>query len=142
MPPAAESTKRPTASRTVTVSPTAAASAIRNAVSAVASLNSPSPTSTSTVRRGSPSRLAMEMAATVSGGPSTAPSTNATGSGIPGISQCIANPVSTVVTSTIATDRIRTADQFSRSEGTEVSTAAWYSSGGSRTISTNSGSRS
>src|SRR6516164_3013899 len=52
-------------------------------MSAVASLARPSPSSTTTSRRGTPSRRTMESGATTSGGDTMAPSTNPTASGMP-----------------------------------------------------------
>src|SRR5882724_593764 len=77
--------------------PTAAATATLNAVSAVASLTRLSPVRIVMIRRGNPSRRPIEGAAT------TAPRTSADGNGRPGTSQCATNPTVTVVTSTNTT---------------------------------------
>ena len=86
IPPTAASRKSPIPSSQPTPSPTAAASATRYAVIAVASLNSDSPWRIVTTRSGSPTRRAIEVAATASGGATTAPSTSAAASGSPGTS--------------------------------------------------------
>ena len=60
-----------------------AVSARLNRISAVASLTSPSPSSTAVIRRGMPRRSATASGATTSGGDTIAPSMNATPSGNP-----------------------------------------------------------
>ena len=82
---------------------TTAATAKRNAISAVASLISDSPSRTVTTRRGAPTRPAIAVAATGSVGPSTAPSTNATSHGMP-TTWCATKATPTVVTSTSPTE--------------------------------------
>ena len=61
-------------------------SAVRSATSAVASLNSDSPSRIVTIRRGSPMRRPIAVAATASGGATTAPIASAIGQDRPGIS--------------------------------------------------------
>ena len=58
-----------------------AAIAVRSATSAVASLTRPSPSRTVTIRRGIPTRRATAVAATASGGATTAPTATATANG-------------------------------------------------------------
>ncbi len=80
-----------------------AATATRNTVSAVASLNRLSPTSTVITRRGSPRRRPMDTAATASGGATTAASASAAGSGRPGTSHQATSPTHAMVNSTSPT---------------------------------------
>ena len=69
-----------------------AASAVRRVTSAVASLSSDSPSRIVTIRRGSPIRRAIAVAATASGGATTAPTAMASGHEIAGTSQCTTAP--------------------------------------------------
>ena len=69
-----------------------AAMAVRSATSAVASLSSDSPSRIVTTLRGSPIRRAMAVAATASGGATTAPMAKDTGQEMPGISACTMTP--------------------------------------------------
>ncbi len=119
--------------------PTAAATATLNAVSAVASLTRLSPVRTVMTRRGSPSRRPMDTAATASGGATTAPSTSAEGNGKPGTSQCATNPTATVVTSTNTTASNAIDRTLARNPRYELSSDAEYSSGGTISVSTRSG---
>ena len=75
-PPTAETTKPSPTSHTLTV-PAIAAMETRSATIAVASLTRLSPSRIVTMRRGSPTRRAIVVAATASGGATTAPSANA-----------------------------------------------------------------
>ena len=70
--------KSPPAPRTVAL-PARATSAVRRVTSAVASLNRLSPSRMVTIRRGMPTRRATAVAATASGGATTAPSASAAG---------------------------------------------------------------
>ena len=69
---------------TAATPPAATASAVRRATSAVASLSSDSPSRIVTIRRGSPIRRPIAVAATASGGATTAPIANAIGHETPG----------------------------------------------------------
>lgn len=113
--------------------PVAAISATRNAVSAVASLNRLSPTSTVTVRRGRPRRCATLTAATASGGATIAPSTHAAASGSPGTRRDAAYPTANVVNSTSPIDSSPIDHAFSRRLVNELFHAAENSSGGRTT---------
>lgn len=78
--------------------------ATRRQVMAVASLSSDSPSRMVTARRGSPTRRAIEVAATASGGATTAPSANATANGTSRTSTANSATPS-AVTTTSNTDR-------------------------------------
>ncbi len=73
--PTPRGSRRPPA--TIATLPAPAAIAVRRATSAVASLKSDSPSRIVTIRRGSPIRRPIEVAATASGGATTAPIANA-----------------------------------------------------------------
>jgi hypothetical protein len=79
-----DSTKSPTASGHENIPLTAAAIATWYSTIAVTSLNSPSPSRMEISRRGSPSDPATAVAATGSGGATSAPSANAAAIGSPG----------------------------------------------------------
>ncbi len=72
--------------------PPMAATATRSSTSAVASLSRLSPSRMVTTRRGMPTRRAIEVAATASGGATTAPSANAT-AGSTGVSHQVISPM-------------------------------------------------
>jgi hypothetical protein len=97
-PPAALTTKSTATSPAVTVVPIAAI-ASEYAVRPVPSLTSDSPSRIVRIRVGAPSRAITAAAATGSVGPTTAPSTNASGQGRP-IRWCAARATATTVTST------------------------------------------
>jgi hypothetical protein len=124
IPPPAATTISPATSSADSACPTMAAVATRNRTSAVASLIRLSPSRIATVRRGSPIRRATAVAATASGGATTAPSAKVAASGTSGSSMCSPYPTQTVVkmTSPIASSRI--GRRLNRNAGTEVSTAA------------------
>ena len=110
-----------------------------SSTSEVASLNSDSPSSTVTTRRGSPARRATATAATASGGATMAPSASAAANGISGITSCSTNATANAVTSTMPMASWVMARSSRRIAMTEDSTAAANSSGGSSTDSTSSG---
>lgn len=85
---------------------TVAATATRYATSAVASLNSPSPSMSLTSRRGTSSRCMMAVAATGSVGDTIAPRTNAVCQAMPGITKCAAHATADIVTRTKTTEFI------------------------------------
>ena len=120
-----------------------AAIAVRSATSAVASLSSDSPSRIVTIRRGSPIRRPIAVAATASGGATTAPIANAAGQPTSGSSACTSDARRRRSVNTTRPDR----EQQDRPPvGVEVDQrglqiAAAYSSGGSRPSSTTSGSR-
>ncbi len=105
-------------------SPTAAATATRYAVSAVASLTRLSPPRIVSTRRGSPSSRPTAAAATASGGATIAPSAKDAASGISGISQCVTKPTVTVVASTRPTERKPIGRRFALKLTYELSSAA------------------
>ena len=118
-----------------------AAIAVRSATSAVASLSSDSPSRMVTTLRGSPMRRAMAVAATASGGATTAPIANEIGQEMSGIKACTMTPTPRVVNTTRPTDSSRIARRLALKSTSEVWIAAAYSSGGSSPNSTTSGSR-
>jgi hypothetical protein len=136
-PPTAENTKSRPTCQAVTV-PAIAAIAVRNATSAVASLTRLSPSRTVTTRRGIPIRRAIAVAATASGGATTAPSAKAGAHPI-GSSHHASAATPTVVNTTSPTDNRPIGRRFCPKSISEVRRAAAYSSGGSSPISTNSG---
>ena len=90
---------------------------------AVASLTSDSPSRMVTSRRGSPTRRAIVVAATASGGATTAPRVNATAKLTGRISQVI-RPMPSAVTTTSSTERLAMDRRFARKSITEVRIAA------------------
>ena len=102
-PPAAATTKSPATKYHATV----AASAVLSATRAVASLNSDSPSRIVTTRRGSPIRRPMAVAATASGGATTAPMANDAGQPRSGSIACTSTPTPRVVNTTSPTDSSR-----------------------------------
>src|SRR6478735_2690158 len=118
-----------------------AAMAVRSATSAVASLSSDSPSRIVTILRGRPIRRAMAVAATASGGATTAPMAKDTGQEMSGIKACTITPTPSVVNTTRPIDSSRIARRLALKSTSEVWIAAAYSSGGSSPNSTTSGSR-
>ena len=110
--------------------------AVRRATSAVASLSSDSPSRTVTIRRGSPIRRAIAVAATASGGATTAPIANAAGQDRPGSRGWTTSATPTVVKATRPTDSSRIGVRLALKSTSEVCSAAAYSSGGSSPTST------
>src|SRR6476661_32560 len=110
---------------------TIAAAAVRSDTSAVASLSSDSPSRIVTIRRGRPIRRATAVAATASGGATTAPRAKATANGT-GISHHVTRPTPAAVNSTSPTDSARIDVVLARKSTSEVRTAAAYNRGGSR----------
>ena len=102
-PPAAVTTKPIAASPTPTA-PAIPAIARRRQVIAVASLTKDSPSRIVTSRRGNPTRRAIDVAATASGGATTAPRANATANGTCKISQ-VTSPTPSAVMITRSTER-------------------------------------
>ncbi|GAA3152458.1 hypothetical protein GCM10020001_089950 [Nonomuraea salmonea] len=97
---------------------------------AVTSLNRPSPSSSDTMRLGSPSRPATAVAATGSGGATSAPSATAAASGSPGTSACATPATAAVVTNTSATASRKIGCQLAANWRHEVRWTAAYRSGG------------
>ncbi|SUD48413.1 Uncharacterised protein [Nocardia otitidiscaviarum] len=137
-PPTAASRKSAPASHRLTA-PAMAAMAVRSVTSAVASLNSDSPSSRVTRRRGIPTRRAMAMAATASGGATTAPMATAAANGT-GSSTITTTATAKVVNSTNPTDSSVIDTFLGRKSMSEVLIAVVYSSGGSNPSNTSSGS--
>ena len=84
---------------------------------------------------------ATAVAATASGGATTAPIANDTGHEMPGISACTMAPTPRVVNTTRPTESSKMARRLALKSTSEVWIAAAYSSGGSSPSSTTSGSR-
>ena len=119
----------------------AAAMAVRSATSAVASLSSDSPSRIVTILRGRPIRRPMAVAATASGGATTAPIANDAGQPMPGSSQCTSTPTPAVVNATRPTESNRIGRRLALKSTRLVWIAAAYNRGGSNPKSTTSGSR-
>ena len=119
----------------------AAAIAVRSETRAVASLSSDSPSRIVTMRRGSPIRRPMAVAATASGGATTAPIANASGHPRSGSNRWTTTATPAAVNTTSPTDSSRIGRRLAVKSTREVCTAAAYSSGGSSPSSTTSGSR-
>ncbi len=107
--------------------------------SAVASLTSPSPASTVTMRRGTPRRAVTAMAATASVEQTTAPSTKATAHERP-ITVCATTATPQVVNTTSPTASEVIGRRLARKSRHDVVTASQYSSGGRNSKKTRSGS--
>ncbi len=115
------------------------ASMVDNSTRAVASLTRPSPSRIVTMRGGRPSRLPRLVAATASGGATTAPSAIARASGIAQI-RCTITPTSTADTTTSTMARNPITRRLRRKSTNGTCRAAAYSSGGRITVRTMSGS--
>src|SRR5215217_5780977 len=138
-PPTAARAKSKKTNHTVTVV-VSAVFAVLSATSAVASLTRLSPSRIATTRRGIPTRRATAVAATASGGATTAPRQKAAahenGSG----TTHIAVTATTAVVKRVApTDNSAIDVRLARKSTSEVRMAAAYSSGGSSPTSTTSG---
>ena len=138
-PMAARKKSAPTCQRLT--DPASAAMAVRRATSAAASLKRLSPSSGRISLRVLPTRRATTLAATASGGATTAPSAMPPASGSPGITAQATTPTPSAVNTTSPTDISPIALRFFRKSTSDVWMAAEYSSGGSRPSSTTSGSR-
>ena len=119
---------------------TVATIAVRRATSAVASLSSDSPSRIVTMRRGRPMRRPIVVAATASGGATTAPIAKAAGQPRSGRSALTRTATPAVVKATSPTDNSRIDRRLALKSTRLVCRAAAYSSGGSRPKSTISGS--
>ena len=91
------------------------------------------------MRRGSPMRRPMAVAATASGGATTAPMANDAAQPRSGSSQCTSTPTPAVVNATRPTESSRIDRRLALKSTRLVWMAAAYSSGGSRPKSTTSG---
>ncbi len=118
--------------------PEIAAIEVRSVTIAVASLTRLSPSRIVMTRRGRPTRRAIAVAATASGGATTAPSAKPTASLTSSIAQTT-RPTPTVVNSTSPTLSSAIGRRYVWKSINDVRIDAAYSSGGSRPISTISG---
>lgn len=116
-------------STTVTV-PEMATIAVRRMVMAVASLSRDSPSRIVTTRRGNPIRRATAVAATASGGATTAPSAMAAENGM-GRSHHVMSPMLNAETTTSPTDSSPMTFLFALRSTIDMRIAAAYNSGGS-----------
>ncbi len=122
-PPPAARTNLPPTSSTLTEARIAAV-VVRRATRAVASLSRLSPSRIETIRRGMPTLRAIVVAATASGGETTAPSAKAPAGETPGITAQATRPTSTVVNATAPTAMMPIACVFARTSTSEVRSAA------------------
>jgi hypothetical protein len=137
IPPPAAITKSRATTPYATVA--AVAVAVRRATSAVASLSSDSPSRIVTIRRGRPIRRPIAVAATASGGATTAPIANEAAHGRSGTSQCAMTATPSVVNTTRPTESSRITRLLALKSTSEVPSAAEYSNGGSSPTRTTSG---
>lgn len=135
--PAVASPSRPSC-----VSAVAIETAVDSRTRAVASLTRPSPSRIVTMRGGSPKRLPRLIAATASGGETTAPSAMASDSATPGSSQWTTRPAANAESTTRTTDSETITRTFLRNSTKGTCRAAAYSSGGSTTPRMRCGSSS
>ena len=117
-----------------------AATAVRISTRAVASLTSPSPSRIVSRRGGSPSRLPIAVAATASGGLTTAPTATAAAKLRFGKIDHSRVPIPKAETSTRTTESAPIVFRSRRKSITGMLTAAEYSSGGSTAARISSGS--
>ena len=96
------------------------ARAVRRATSAVASLSSDSPSRIVTIRRGSPIRRPIAVAATASGGATTAPIASESPQDRSGTSQCAIAPTPRVVATTRPTESSRMGRRLALKSMSEV----------------------
>jgi len=136
-PPTAVTTKSTPTWNTET-EPARAAIAERSATSAVASFTRLSPCRIVTMRRGIPTLRAMAVAATASGGATTAPNAKAA-AGCTGSSHNTTRPTTTVLTMTSPTDSSAIGRALCRNSMREVLSAAAYNRGGRNPTRTTSG---
>ena len=112
---------------------TTAPIAVRYSTSAVASLTKLSPSRIVTRRRGMPSRRAMAVAATASGGETMAPSMMAAAQLSPGNSQCAMAATAAVVAKTSPTASMEIGRRLARNSRRDVKYAAAHRIGGRKT---------
>ena len=122
--PPTEATKKSAPTRQIATLPAPAAIAVRRATSAVASLKRDSPSRMVTIRRGSPIRRPIEVAATASGGATTAPIANAAHQSMPGSNACTSQPTPRVVKTTRPTLSSRIERRLALKSTSEVWIAA------------------
>src|SRR4051794_20312798 len=129
--PPTDATRKSKPTRPSATVPAPAAIAVRSATRAVASLRSDSPSRIVTILRGRPIRRPIVVAATASGGATTAPIASATHQSIPGSSACTSRPMPKVVNTTRPTLSRRMGRRLALKSTSDVWIAAAYSSGGS-----------
>src|SRR3989475_9295498 len=140
IPPAPTTRKRPVAAGTENEPVTAAATAMRYATIAAASLIILSPSRMVTMRRGSGSRRRNAVAAATSSGETTAPRANAEAHGIPGTARCATQATATVANRTCPTPKRRIGRRFARTSRYEANNDARNRRGGIKTKNTSCGS--
>jgi hypothetical protein len=123
IPPPAATTNSHVTSSTVTEAVMAMID-VRRATSAVASLSRLSPSRMETMRLGIPTRRAIVVAATASGGDTTAPRAKAAAMLTPGTIHQATRPTPTVVKATAPTARMPMACRLARTSTSEVRSAA------------------
>src|SRR5699024_4348597 len=136
--PTADTTKSNPTDQTVTPPAVMAAIAVRKVTRAVASLTRLSPSRIVTIRRGIPTRRAIDVAATASGGATTAPSASAAVRGTGRIHHAT-RPTPMVVKTTSPTESKPIGRLLRRKSISDVRMAAAYSKGGRNPINTRSG---
>ena len=139
-PPAAITKSRPTSNASRPV-PAATARAVRRATSAVASLSSDSPSRMVVMRRGRPIRRPIAVAATASGGATTAPIASASAHDRSGSRSLTTTATPTAVNTTRPIDSSRIGRRLLLKSTSDVFSAAAYRSGGSSPKSTTSSDR-
>src|SRR6266568_8951686 len=139
-PPAPTNANRAVAWPSENVPVTAAATAMRYATIAAASLIMLSPSSIVAERRVIGSRLRNAVAAATSGGETTAPSTNADAHGRPGTTRCATQATARVANSTCPIPSDRIGRTLARTSRYEAKSDARYKSGGMNTRNTSCGS--
>ena len=122
--PPTDATRKSTPTRHIATLPRPAAIAVRRATSAVASLKSDSPSRIVTIRRGRPIRRPIEVAATASGGATTAPIASAAHQSMPGSSAWTSQPTPKVVNTTRPTLSSRIERRLALKSTSEVWMAA------------------
>ena len=119
-----DATRKSAPTRHIVTPPTPAAIAVRRATRAVASLKRDSPSRMVTIRRGSPIRRAIDVAATASGGATTAPMASAAHQSSSGSMTWTSRPTPRVVKTTSPTLRSRIGLRLALKSTSEVWMAA------------------
>ena len=120
MPPTATTTRSVPAPTALNVPPSATSDETRSRTRAVASFTRLSPSRIVTMRRGTPSRRTIEVAATASGGETIAPKANAAAHGRSGTRYLSTAATITVVKITSPTERSRIGRRFALKSRIEV----------------------
>ena len=140
IPPIAATTNPTRASESTNLPLTVATTAVRYRTSAVASLNSDSPSTSATMRRGIGMRRKTAVAASASVGPTMAPKASAGAQSSP-TTKCVTPATTTAVTTTSRIDSRAIGHTSVLRSRTGDSIAATNRSGGRNTSRTSSGSR-